>query len=193
MAEDDLNSVEQYHFLMFGAITHYYAKAEVGLKIVMAGLMGADLVTVMALTEPYSSLDLRNVLKSLNKAGAFPHELSPEERNRLTHLIGTLQSFGKLRNNIAHNIWRDGDKPDSIKPVYIDIRSGKVKEVGADPEEKSYTRDDLLNETMRIEQLVSDITQFLEDTGLQAHIDANIEQTKSATISGDGISNNDSK
>lgn len=167
------------HLLLFGGITHIYARAEFGLKVVMAGLLKVDLNTIMILTEPYGSHQLRNVLSSLNKNVAIILKtLGPKNHERLIDLIGQLKSFGPLRNNIAHTQWVAGKRPGSIKPIRLDIQSGKAKYHGIHDEEKNYTLSDLRKEAEALQQLQLDIYKFLNDTGLLETIEEKIEVTK---------------
>lgn len=102
------------HILAFGGITYNYARIEGILEIIISDMLNIDVGTTVIITEPYSSLDLRNVIKSLNRVCVLPNKLNEE----LAQIVGDLQSFSGLRNNIAHSTWTDGDRPDSIKPSH---------------------------------------------------------------------------
>jgi hypothetical protein len=60
------------HFEAFGALLYHYATAETGLKICLCGIMNANLTLMLILTEPYSAINLRKVVKSIAKMHEWP-------------------------------------------------------------------------------------------------------------------------
>lgn len=179
MSKSDRPLISHDHLYLFGGITHLYAMAELNLKFVLAGILKVDLSTIMILTEPYSSHQLRNVLSSLIKnPGVIPKTLGPKNYERLVGLIGQFKSFGALRNNIAHNHWTAGKRPGSIKPMRLDIQSGKAKHIGVDDTEKDYTVSDLRKEAESLEKLQRGVYDFFDDTGLREIIEEKMEESK---------------
>lgn len=160
------------HLLAFGRITHYYAVVESGIKITVSGILEADLADVLVLSEPYSALQLRNVAKSLGKM-----RLKPELSDKFCWIVGEWAKFAPIRNAIAHHRWSAGSQPDSIKPRSIDIRSGKVSWHGDDPEEASYTADDLHKMADGLIKVDQELRSFLAKSGLETIIAAKIERT----------------
>jgi len=177
------------HFTGFGAVTHYYALVETGLKLILSDTLNIDIGVAIIISEPYGALDTRNVLKSLNKLYARGGKLNEE----LSQIIGDLSTFGPLRNSIAHSQWCNGERPRSIKPMRLDIRSGKPVTSGSDPEEKDYTAEDLLEEASKLELLHERICKFLEDSGAKERIDENISRRRSYVVPVGGISKKKSK
>ncbi len=170
--------------LAFGAITHYYASAESGIKIVLAGMLEIDLAEFLILTEPHSSLDLRNVAKSIAK---HRFKQTPEIE-QFRQIVGDLGSFGALRNNIAHSRWSRGSRRNSIKPFRIDIRSGVAKFHGAEEEECDWTTGELIAEADKLIRLNRRITQLLVDTGIAARMAANDEARSDPIEASEGSS-----
>ena len=83
------------HILAFGGIALNYARMEGAIKIVLSDMLEIDLGTTAMITEPYSSLDLRNVAKTLNKLFPLPNNLNEE----FAQIVGNLQTFSGLKNN----------------------------------------------------------------------------------------------
>ena len=67
-----MDGVTREHLTGFGGVTYYYAHAESGLKICLAGMAEMELRVMLILTEPYSAVNLRNVCKSMAKAKYLP-------------------------------------------------------------------------------------------------------------------------
>jgi hypothetical protein len=150
----------------FGGIIHHYAAAEFGIKLILSGMLEIEVTELLILTEPYSSLDLRNVAKSIAKS----RFVQTPEILRFLQLVGDLGTFGALRNNIAHSRWTSGDRRGSIKPHKLDIRSGSVKFVGAEEDERDWTTKELEAEADRAFEMNRRITQFIRQTGIAPHI-----------------------
>jgi hypothetical protein len=159
-----LQAVTKEHLLAFGGIIHHYAVAENGIKIALATLMGIELVDVMILTEPYSSLNLRNVAKSLAKV----KEPINEPVRVFLQIVGDFGAFGAIRNNIAHNRWTDGSRPNSVKPSRLDIREGKARVYGASHEERDWLLEELYQQSDALVDLNKRIIQFLVDNDKEA-------------------------
>lgn len=165
-----LSPVTKDHLLGFGGIIHYYASAEAGIKIGLATVLGVELIDVMILCEPYSSLDLRNVAKSISKA----HEPITPEVERFLQLIGDFGAFGPMRNLIAHSRWKAGQREGSIKPTRLDIRDGKARAYGMLEDERDWTAPELFEEADKLVDLNRRIGQFLTDVDAESRIIKNI-------------------
>ena len=77
----------------------------------------------LIITEPYSAATLKNVAKSLVKLST----LKMAHKTSFVNIIGDWGTFSPLRNQIAHCRWQDGSRPDSVRPIGVDIRSGHAK------------------------------------------------------------------
>jgi hypothetical protein len=161
-----LSPVTKEHLLGFGGITHYYAVAETGIKIGLAAVLGVELIDVLIMCEPYSSLDLRNVAKSVAKA----HEPITPEVERFLQLVGDFGAFSSIRNLIAHSRWREGIREGSIRPSRLDIRDGKARTYGLEDGERDWTADDLFSEANKLVDFNRRIGQFLIDVDAEARI-----------------------
>ena len=172
----------------FGRIINYYADAETGIKIALAGMLEIDMFELLVLTEPYSSLDLRNVAKSIAK-----HRFDAgRERDQFCQLVGDLGAFGPLRNNIAHSRWTKGERRGSIKPHRVDIRSGVVKFHGAEEGERDWTTKELQAEVLKLLLLNRRIVQFMQVTGIAASIFGNTSDSSDSSEESEGSSSSDS-
>ena len=176
MAEDDLSDLlSDQHFEAFGRIVSAYASCETGIKLSLAGILNALPHEIMILSEPYSSLSLRNVSKSIAKL-----RLPKKHQEQFMHLIGEFGGHAQLRNHIAHNRWTRGTRPNSIRPVQMDIRSGKAKPKGYDPEERDFTLEEIGLRANQLFELNSKIVQFMIGTGLSEILENRLEAERLA-------------
>jgi hypothetical protein len=157
----------QEHFYVFGYIVSNYAKVEQGFKFIVAKIIGVPRHVAVLLCEPYSTLSLRNVVSTIHTAYAVPDDL----RERLATHVKEFESFGPLRNAISHNIWREGTRQGSIKPMRLNIRSGSPKYVGADDAERDWTLDELADEAERLNALHNAQMKLLKDFGPEHQFD----------------------
>lgn len=157
-SEDDMIShhLTPAHFHAFGYIISTYAKIEQGFKAIISGITGLDVNEIAIMTEPYSSMQLRNVITSMSEFRPLPDR----GNEQLKELISEFATFSKLRNQIAHSMWTEGNRPDSIKPLNVDIRSGKAKYFGIDEDERDWTIAELDDEAIRMMDFHQKQTQF---------------------------------
>lgn len=186
MAEDDLSDLlSDKHFEAFGRIVSAYASCETGIKLSLAGILNALPHEIMILSEPYSSLGLRNVSKSIAKL-----RLPQDHQEQFMQLIGEFGGYAQLRNHIAHNRWTRGTRIGSIRPVQMDIRSGKAKPKGYDPEEPDFTLEEIGLRANQLFELNSKIVEFMIGAGLSENIEKRLESERRAIQSiregGDG-------
>ena len=84
-------------------------------------------------------------------------DLVPKVRERIAWYLGELHKHNQLRNHAAHSIWKEGTRPDLIKPIGVDPRGGDAKYLGLDSSEKDY----LLVELIKIaDELGTNFTKF---------------------------------
>jgi hypothetical protein len=157
------NSLEHAQFHAFGYIISTYAKVEQGFKFLIGHLVDVPRPIAMMLCEPYTTANLRNVTKIIAAAYDLPCDI----RQRIADMVGELKSFGKLRNDIGHNMWKDGVRPNSIKPIHLDIRSGKPVFRGAEDGERDWTIEELEAEAVRLNALHSAQLKLLRDLGVE--------------------------
>lgn len=158
------------HFKAFGALIHNYASVETGLKIVLSGILNAPLRLVLIMTEPYSALNLRQVLKAVAKE----HEWPDKHLETLMQIVGDVKPISPLRNQIAHCRWTEGARPDAVKPRRVDIREERARYYGDDEDERDWTAAELDEQAEKLIAINLRLIQFLSDTGLQTVIERNI-------------------
>ena len=116
---EETSHLTQGHFHAFGYLVSTYAKVEQGFKFIIAKIIGAPRHVAMLLCEPYSAQSLRTVVQSISSAYDLPNGMS----GQIVDLTRQFEQLGPLRNAISHNLWREGVRPNSIKPMRLDIRS----------------------------------------------------------------------
>ena len=156
------------HFHAFGYIVSTYAKVEQGFKILISEMLDIDIYIAAILCEPYTTLQLRNVMNSLNKHYTLPNDCN----KRLCDLIGEFKTFSRLRNDIGHSMWTDGTRDKSVKPINLDIRSGKAKVLGISDDEHDWTIEELDAEAIRLNALHNRLSSLMEDLGITDDIEA---------------------
>jgi hypothetical protein len=159
------------HFELFGRITYHYADLETGLKFLCAVLLKVDVGAFMVVSEPYTSVNLRNVVTSLSNAADFEY---PDEREKIIRFAGDLKGASKFRNYIAHCQWTRGSRPDSIKPMHINIRSGRAKTFGHDENEPDYTVHDITKIHDNLAGAGQRFRTFLKEYRYEAIIERNM-------------------
>lgn len=158
------------HFKAFGALIHNYASVETGFKIVLSGILNAPLRLMLIMSEPYSSLNLRQVVKAVAKE----HDWPDNQLETLMQIIGDVKPIAPLRNHIAHCRWTEGTRADTIKPRRIDIREERARYYGNDEEERDWTASEIEAEAQKLIDINLRLIQFLSDTGLKEVIERNI-------------------
>jgi hypothetical protein len=159
--DDNFPIVTHEHLLGFGGIIHNYAFVESGIKIATAHVAGLDLIDFLIMSEPYNSLQLKNVAKSLAKTN---EPLSPE-CEKFIQIIGDFAPFSKIRNFIAHARWTRGERSNSVKPSGLNIRDGRAKVLGSAEGEQDWTPQDLKDIADKLLILSQRISVFLTETG----------------------------
>lgn len=145
----------------FGMIVHFYASVEWGVRCMLAGILETPLVEALIVTEPYSALNLKNVAKSATKLS----KLDKDAQETFIQIVGDWSAFASLRNSIAHRRWEGGKRTGSIRPVGIDIRSGKAKMVG-DTEDRDWLETELFAEADKLKALNERAKAFYFASGL---------------------------
>jgi hypothetical protein len=173
------------HYTVFGYITAHYAYLEVGMRITLAGYLGQGLTMALALTAPYSSTNLRNAMKAATKL-AFREDA--KMRELIIEKIGVLSAVSTLRNDIAHNIWKEGDRPDSIAPCYMDIRAERAEFKGFQEKNRDYTMGELQEAANKLHYANEFLAALHRTPEFQASIERNTSAISQAKDSSEGIS-----
>lgn len=163
---DEPHHLTEAHYYAFGYLISTYAKVEQGFKIFIGRMSGMELYAVAIICEPYSALQLRNVLTSLNRHFELPDDCN----KRLCDLVGEFKTFSRLRNDIGHYMWTVGNRPNSVKPLGMDIRSGHAKAVGVNDQERDWTLEELNAEAIRLQDLHRRQVDLMVELGYDADI-----------------------
>jgi hypothetical protein len=129
------------HFRAFGGIINIFARHEHLMVGVMAKLLGASIFYVSMITSELPYRGKRDTLLAMIKARG----LSKTQIEKISGFLGQLHKYNKLRNAIAHSSWKEGSRPESVKPFGMSVRSGDTTVVGMDDEEPDYTAEELIN------------------------------------------------
>ncbi|MEM7214852.1 MAG: hypothetical protein AAF423_04850 [Pseudomonadota bacterium] len=165
------------HYSMFGRIIFGYAAAESGFKILLSAMLKMDVGVFMAVSAPYQSRDLKDVVKSIAKLSEFEHE---DEYDKIIDLVGRFQGFSHIRNEIAHCRWTEGVRGDSIKPISVKVGKGKVVAKGFDDGERDYTNQELIDLANGIFKLNNDLRRFIVDYGYAEIIEEKMQESSTA-------------
>lgn len=154
------------HFEAFGRIVYNYASAEVGIKFAVCGMLHTPLHRGMLTLSTITATNLGNTAKSLALAC-----LKPEWQHELTGLVSRWLKHNDLRIRVAHHRWRAGDRADSVKPVFWEVRKGRPELIGHLEDETDWTLEDLVGAANELAQVKDDINDFLTRSGLHAIIE----------------------
>lgn len=166
------------HYRVFGGIIVGFAKAEIGIKMTLAGLLKIDLLDALAITAPYGSVSLRNVAKSIAK---LKWEDRPELLAEFLHLVGKIKGRATMRNDIAHNLWRVGRRPSSIAPMYVSVREDRADLIGLGEEHRDYLLDEFSDAAVELNDMNMLLSAFWEKAGLAAIIRAKTEVSSTSS------------
>ena len=166
-----MTNPSQGHLLEFGRVVHNFATVETGIKIALSGILQIDLAAALIVLEPCSAGNLKNIAKSLAK-----DRLKPKLAEQLCCIVGDWSATSGLRNDIAHSRWTDGDRPGSIKPRGLSIQEGRVKYIGDDEKEKSYTVSELQAEAEKLRAINERVLVFLDKSGLGKIVEAKMAE-----------------
>lgn len=158
------------HLTEFGGIIHIFAKLEFLVQATTAGLVGVDLLTVLAFTSDLNYRAKKDCVLNLARIKR------PDVVLELETLLDAIDKKAKLRNFVGHSIWCAGKRPGAIKPIGLQVRGGTPKLIGVNHNEKEWTAQDLRKEAAELEMLHSQFRSFLDKTGLAAIIDQKIDE-----------------
>jgi len=178
MNETDTPSVvTPEHAEAFGYIIHSFAKLELHMQTVVAGMLDTDVATAILLMGDTNYRQKRQTVRNIHQTRGIDGLVHPG----LTDLLDEMHTYSGVRNHIAHSIWTSGQRPGSIKPMYLKLRSEFPAPVGHWHNEKDYTLEELRAAASSLNDISRRFVQFLEDTGLMARVTANIEKIAEST------------
>ncbi len=74
--------------------------------------------------------------------------------------------FRRLRNSIAHSLWKEGTRPRSIKPFGLSVRGGTLTAIGYDQDERDYTDEELVDIANELTSLHTQFQEYLYSVDL---------------------------
>jgi hypothetical protein len=134
------------HLSAFGSIVHSFARIELLIQATMGRLVRLDggkssttVDMVILLTKPMTYAQKRDSLLSFLEV----FKVKEPVRTEITGLLDAAHKHNPLRNHIAHSLWRNGVRPTSVKPAFLDLRQGKGHIGGYEEDDRDYTLDEL--------------------------------------------------
>jgi lysophospholipase L1-like esterase len=165
-------SVTEEHATGFGIIISIFAKLEHQMCIAAAGILGSDLGTASILLSTMQYRQKWQTLNHLNMTIGVNGATSPGLRD----LLNRIDKHSTLRNLIAHALWTEGRRPESIKPMQIRTRSDTLKMIGHDDSEKDYTVDDLRDAAKALDAVDQEFSRYLQTSGLEARVKVKLDE-----------------
>ena len=164
--------VDSKFYSAFGALMYSYATVEVGIKHCISAMMNIDTHRGLIAFSPYTAANVANIAKSV--ADEF---LKEPWKDQLTTLVSRWQKHTDLRTYIAHHRWRPGTRVGAIRPTFWDVRSGKLRIKGFNPDERDYTVEEIMTAALDLATINEDIKDFLKKSGLWDIIEPKAEET----------------
>jgi hypothetical protein len=150
------------HMAVFGAIVRHFARHEYLMQGIMCALLKVPFSKVTLLTSGLGYSGKREALLSLLR----DVEIEENTRDRVRSFVGELHKHNQLRNHVAHSMWKEGTRANSIKPIGADARQGRAKFIGHDPTEEDYLLDELVNVANELGRNFDSFRNFLDSVGL---------------------------
>ncbi len=120
------------HFSRFGAIIHTFAKLEYLMQGTIAAVAGIKNFHGIILTKILTYSQKRDTLYSF----MIIIDFDKGHQKKIRELFDRAHTYSALRNNIAHALWFEGKRPNSIRAGYLDLRYGRGVVAGFDEDEK---------------------------------------------------------
>ncbi len=161
--------------ICFAMIIQSFARLESMIQITIAAVGEIDLNKTLILTRGVSYQGKRDVLFSLMEDVA----LNSDYRTQIRGFLDAADKYTGIRNDIAHSNWGAGTRPDSIKPLQVAIRWGKLKYCGVLDDEKDYIEADLVQIADKLALINNSYMDFLRRSGLLAAMEQKIAEIAS--------------
>jgi hypothetical protein len=170
------------HFAVFGMITYSFARLEWLIQISIAGVGQLDFSKTIVVTRSLSYSAKRDTLYALMNN----LRMSSDDRAQIKKFLDEADKFSLLRNNIAHAIWCQGSRPDSIKPMQIIIKGGSGRHIGIEDSERDWTIGELINATDKLAIISNSYLHFLRAAGYTSSIEEKILEMMDSKVSSEG-------
>jgi len=129
------------HILGFGHIILQWGRYEMALGKLASTMMSANDEHWLVLNSNLNYVQKRDLVRAL-----FEHPstvLEDSEIALLDKIIGECESLNRLRNDVAHGLWADGRRKNSITPLGIKSK-GSIRFKGPSENQPNYTPEDLM-------------------------------------------------
>ena len=163
----------------FGRIIHVFAASEENIKLAIAAMCDLPPDVALILQEPYGSGNLKNVAKSIAKIN-----LHDNIKDEFISLVGNIVSFSKLRNYIAHSRWNVGTRPESFKPMSLNIRGDRADYLGLEDDEKDWTAKELNVEYQKLYKHSCDLIDFMSKHDFFTMVEKRLAEQEGKVIGG---------
>ena len=173
----DTSQMTNDHLFLFGVIINTFAEIEIQMQFAAAGMLDTHLGTAIIMMGDTPYRQKQQTLRHLNTTTGIGGQINQE----MVAILDDLNKRSKLRNQIAHSAWVNGQGPGTIKPMQVQLRGKRPRELGHWHNEKDYTVDDLKAEAQKLGAIHQRFGKLLEQTGLMARVEANIAQSAEPT------------
>jgi hypothetical protein len=170
------------HFMAFGSIIQNFARHEYLMQTLMSAIIEAPVTPISMLTVELSYRARREALLSLMKAKPLPKK----QIERIETFLSSLHKRNALRNAIAHNVWKEGKRSGTVRPLGLSVRGGAVAFKGMADDEEEYTVDKLIKIANELGRLHDKFSAYLEKEGLLVFISEKIDTKSDDTSSSPG-------
>jgi hypothetical protein len=171
------------HFMAFGMITFSFARLEWLIQISIAAVGQLDFSKTLIVTRSLPYQAKRDTLCALmNNLQKLP----TEHKTQIRGFLDAADKFGTLRNNIAHAMWGEGTRPNTIKPMTILIKGGSGKQLGIEDDERDYTIEELAQASDKLSWISNSYLNFLRAEGYTSSIEQKILDMMASKTSADG-------
>jgi hypothetical protein len=152
------------HLQAFGGIVQLFARFERLVEIAVSAILGTKygLTAISMASLGYNAKC--DVLLSLVATVI----MDQKHKDAISTHVKDFNAFSGLRNNIAHHVWREGTKSDTIKPLSVKSQGGKGKVTGFKDDEPEYTVAELFKIGNTLIAIHDSFRDFLLATGFMA-------------------------
>jgi len=148
-------NISDEHYVAFGMITNALADLDGMLNAVIIAVVRQHPVTLTPILGMLNAKDKRDFIVTMMKGLK-----SPTDSKQMEKLMSRLKTLSDLRNNIAHNRWKEGRKNGTIKPLVMRARE-KLHITGLGDNEKEWTAKELRAEAENCKQLARDLKAYM--------------------------------
>jgi hypothetical protein len=156
------------HLLAFGSIVQDFARFERLVEICISKILSANYTLTAITISNLGYIAKCQAPESLLILTPWPDQ---DRAHTVSRFITNFNCLTPLRNSIAHHAWKEGSRPESIKPLSARSRGGRAKFQGVSDDERDYTAVELFEIANRLMGIHDDFTKFLISVGAITSID----------------------